>query len=124
MDMEKYFDHKPIEGAVQRAIAEETAKALMHFCGQEPEFQQAVEQSDKTFQQCLDAVAKGVGGSISDLKAYQKAADFYFPGCKVHFWMSIDLIGDAGETEPLKKPEITMSKKNNLSLSLDDLLDF
>ena len=120
MDMEKYFDHKPIKGAIQCAIAEETAKALMHFCGQEPEFRQAVEQSGKTFQQCLDAVAKGVGGSISDLRAYQKAVEFYFAGAKVHFRMEIDLIGNAAE----KKPEITMSRKSELSVSLDDLLDF
>ncbi len=120
MDLNEYFDHKPIKGQIQKAIAEETAKALMYFCEQEQEFRQAVEQSDKTFQQCLDAVAKGVGRSISDLKAYQKAVEFYFTGAQVHFRMEIDLVGDAAE----KKPEITMSRKSELSVSLDDLLDF
>ena len=118
--MTEYFNTKPIKGQIQRAIAEETAKALMHFCEQEPEFRQAVEQSGKTFQQCLDHVAKGVGRSISDLQAYQKAVEFYFSGAKVHLRMEIDLVGDAAE----KKPEITMSRKSELSVSLDDLLDF
>lgn len=118
--MTEYFSTKPIKGNIQRAIAGETAKALTLFCEQEQEFRQAIEQSGKTFQQCLDHVAKGVGKSISDLQAYQKAVEFYFSGAKVHFQMSIDLIGNAAE----KKPEITMSRKSELSVSLDDLLDF
>jgi len=85
MDMKEYFNVKQIKGQIQKAIADETAKALQLFCDQEPEFRQAIEQSGKTFQQCLDAVAKGVGRSISDLKAYQKAVEFYFTGAKVHF---------------------------------------
>lgn len=117
--MTEYFN-APIKGRYQQAIAKDTAEALKLFCSQEPEFEQAILQSGKTFQECLDAVIKGVGGSMSDLKTYQKAAEFYFPGCKVHFQMSIDLIGDAAE----KKPEITMSRKSELSVSLDDLLDF
>ena len=51
---------------------------------------QAVAQGG-SFQDCMKAVAKGVGGSISDLEAYRRAASFYFDGAKVQFTMSIQL---------------------------------
>ena len=60
-------------------------------------FDQARERLEKavaqggSFQDCMKAVAKGVGGSISDLEAYRRAASFYFDGAKVQFTMSIQL---------------------------------
>lgn len=122
-DLKGYFDTSVIVGQYQRAVAPETAKALMQFCEQEPEFEQAIEQSGVDFQCCLDKVIKGVGESISDLEVYTKAAKFYFSTATVHFRMTIDLSGDNGHTEP---PIImTQSKpKSSLSLSLDELLDF
>lgn len=36
-------------------------------------------------------MCEGVGSCISDLKAYQKAAAFYFPGCDVTMTMKIHL---------------------------------
>lgn len=122
MDKEKFFEIKNIKGSVQTAIAAETAKALKLFCEQQPEFEQAIEQSGKTFQECLDAVAKGVSKSISDLEVYNKAVKFYFETAKVHFNMSIDLSGDNGYTPP----PITMTecRQSGLTISLDELLDF
>lgn len=117
MDIQNYFDVKNINGKVQKAIAFETAQALQSFCEQEPEFAQAIEQSGKTFQRCLDKVAEGVHASLSDFEAYSRAVEFYFPGAKVIFQMRIDLIGDADkspEAEPVK----------NLTVSFDSLLDF
>lgn len=122
-DLKGYFDTSVIVGKYQRAVAPKTAKALMQFCEQEPEFEQAIEQSGVDFQCCLDKVIKGVGESISDLEFYTKAVKFYFSTATVHFRMTIDLSGDNGHTEP---PIImTQSKpKSSLSLSLDELLDF
>ncbi|MDE5884198.1 MAG: hypothetical protein K2H29_03855 [Oscillospiraceae bacterium] len=121
MDFEKYFDKKSIKGRVQSAIAEETAQALQQFCEQEQEFAQAIEQSGKSFQDCLDAIAKNAGQSISDFKVYSKAVEFYFPGAKVNFQMRIDLIGDhagdPGEADP--KP-----KKITVSFNATRYLDF
>jgi len=110
MDLDKYFAVKGITGGIQGAIAKETAEILRTFCEQEPEFAQAVEQSGKTYQQCLDAVAKGVGRSLSDMEAYTRAAQFYFPGAKVHFCPRIDLVGDADAPEQEAK---TLSAKFN-----------
>lgn len=120
MNKKEYFYGGKIKGQVQQAIAPATAAALSSFCEQEPEFEQAIEQSGKTFQECLDEVAKGVRGSISDIDVYRKAAKFYFSTATVNFVMNIDLAGGNGA------PPITMTKNENktLSVSLDDLLDF
>lgn len=126
MDFQKYFGTAGIKGKVQMAIASDTAKALRSFCEQEPEFAQAIEQSGKTFQQCLDSVAKGVHASLSDFEAYSKAVDFYFPGAKIEFRMLIDLIGQgapAGELPP-NVPDGQRSAEASLTLSFDSLLDF
>lgn len=125
MDKEKYFDVKSIKGKKQTAIAGAVANALKQFCEQEPEFEQAVDQSGKTYGECLDSVVKGIGCSISDLEAYSKAVKFYFSTAVVHFNMLIDLSGDNG----YKEPPITVThnapkKAEILSVSLDELLDF
>ena len=59
-------------------------------------FAQAVAQGG-SFKDCMAAVAKGVGGSISDLEAYRKAVRFYFKGADVRFRMEIDLCPTAEE---------------------------
>lgn len=123
MDLKKYFDVKDIKGRYQRAIASETAKALMLFCGQEQEFEQAIEQSGMDFQCCLDKVVRGIGSSIPDLEIYTKAVKFYFSTAAIHFDMTINLGGDNDYTDP----PITMTQnkpKSSFSVSLDDLLDF
>ena len=82
------------EGAIKHAVMD----ALLNFAEQDGEFAQAIVQGGD-FANCMHAVCKGIGTSISDLDAYGRAAAFYFPGCKVRFEMHIDLVGDAaGET--------------------------
>lgn len=123
MDGKKYFNTKNIKGRKQKAISSYAAKALMQFCEQEPEFEQAIEQSGKTFQECLDSVVDGTENSMSDLEAYSKAVKFYFSTAVVHFNMTIDLSGDNRHIDP----PITMTQsksKSSLSVSLDELLDF
>ena len=120
MDYE-YFKTEEIKGRYQQAVAPAVADALIEFCNQESEFEQAIEQSDKSFQECLDKVCEGMGKSISDLEVYKRAVKFYFPTADIKFSMTIDLCGDTGY-EP---PPIEVNKHNNkLSVSLDSLLDF
>ena len=109
MDLEEYFDAIHIKGQYQKAIAGATANALKDFCKQESEFLQAVEQSGKSFQDCLDEVVKGISGSISDFDVYSRAVKFYFPGATVHFCMEIDLIGNADGTVLEQKEPRTLS---------------
>ena len=118
MDLEKYFDTSQIKGQYQKAVAEATARTLKDFCNQEVEFLQAVEQSGKSFQNCLDEVVKSIKGSISDFEVYSRAVKFYFPGAVVHFRMEIDLIGSADAEAPAQKESRT------LSAVFDDLTDW
>lgn len=104
------------------AMRTEVLYTLIGFCKQDEELAQAVAQSDKTFSDCMEQVAKGVGNSISDIEAYRRAVNFYFPGATVNFVMKIDLIG-AAAVEPIEmtsKPD-SSKKKSVLELSLDDL---
>ena len=80
------------EGAVKKYVME----ALLRFAEQDEEFAQAIVQGG-SFKDCVEAVCKGVGNSISDLEACRRAAAFYFPGSTVRFEMHIDLIGEAGD---------------------------
>lgn len=131
MDLKNYFNTSKITGRYQQVIAEGTAKALQLFCDQEPEFKQAIEESEDTFQDCLDDVVKGVKYSLSDLEAYKKAVQFYFFSADISFHMTIDLSENNGYTPPPitvtqsqeTAPKSTTEKKK-IDVSLDDLLDF
>lgn len=99
---------RSVAGQKEKIMAGPVAEQLESFCRQNEEFAQAVCQGG-TFTDCMKAVATGVGNSISDLDAYKRAVEFYFPGAKVHMQLAIDLIGDAAprqEAEPVeeKKP--------------------
>lgn len=88
-------------------------KKLLDFCRQDEEFAQAVAQGG-SFADCMAAVAKGVkNNAIEDLKAYELAVAYYFPGAKIRSTMTIDLIGQAREEE---KPQA------GICLNLSDFL--
>lgn len=76
--------------AMKKAVRE----TLETFCEQEEEFAQAVVQGG-TFEDCMKKVAKGCGSSLSDLEAYRRAVQFYFPGAEIRWTMTVDLIGAA-----------------------------
>ena len=85
-----------VSGQKENAMASAVLEALKDFSRQDAEFAQAIVQGG-SFADCMKAVAKGVGNSISDLDAYKKAVKFYFPGAKIKMQMTIDLIGDAAD---------------------------
>ena len=90
------------EGAVKLSVME----AILNFAEQDEEFAQAIVQGG-SFKDCVAAVCKGVGNSISDLEAYRRAAAFYFPGSTVRFEMQIDLnpsvtAEDGGDSSPCR----------------------
>lgn len=89
---------KEFKGGSQKSKAVKNAvyDALCVFAGQDGEFAQSIVQSKNTLSEACEAAVKGCGESISDFEVYQKAVEKYFPGAKVRFNMSIDLIGDAG----------------------------
>ncbi len=93
-------ERKKVTGQKEKAMSEAVYQALAEFCAQEPEFAQAVYQGG-TFSDCMKAVAKGVGGHISDLEAYRKAVQFYFPGADIRCSMVVTL---CPETETSNAP--------------------
>lgn len=81
-----------------KAMKEAVCEALDGFCRQDAEFAQAVAQGG-TFEECMKAVAKGCGSAISDLEAFRRAVQFYFPGADVTFHMTVNLCAGV-EDEP------------------------
>lgn len=106
--VKKLGDEKgKVVGQKEKAMAGAVLAALKDFCMQDAEFAQAVAQGG-SFPDCMKAVAKGVGSSISDLDTYKKAVAFYFPGAKIQMVMTIDLVGDAAkpQDEPKAAPMV------------------
>lgn len=115
---------KAVSGNKARVMAGPVAEALRSFCRQDAEFAQAVDQGG-SFAECMAAVAKGVGQSISDVDAFKKAVGFYFPGAKIRVQMTIDLVGDAARAESgqEQKPALQVVKPAGpFVLDLDDFL--
>ena len=117
----KKLDVKTASGQKEKVMAPAVAKVLEDFCRQDAEFAQAVAQGG-SFKDCMHAVAKGVGGSISDIDAYKKAVQFYFPGAEIRVQMQIDLIGAAaGEIATSAVPPRDDSGRG-IVLNLEDFL--
>lgn len=111
---------KNVRGSKEMAMKEAVRATLENFAGQEEEFAQAIVQGG-SFPSCMAAVAKGVGASISDLEAYKKAVQFYFPGAEIRMQMTIDLIGAAAASSPeTKEPE--QKKPENIVLDFTEFL--
>jgi hypothetical protein len=117
-----------ITGQKETAMKTAVRDALLRFAAQEDEFAQAIAQGGSFFD-CMKEVARGVGTSISDLEAYEKAVRFYFPGSRVRFEMHVDLVGDAssdGEQISPRGPDglgrNDRGEKGGLVLDLSDFL--
>lgn len=117
LDAEK----KDVKGQKETVMKGAVLAAVKDFCMQDEEFAQAVVQGG-TFAECMKKVAAGIGNSISDLDAYKKAVQFYFPGAEVRMQLTIDLIGKAaGETEPVvAQPASVVEPPKVISLDLSD----
>lgn len=110
-------ERKGVSGQKALAMADAVFSAIKDFCVQDKEFAQAVVQGG-TFGECMRKVAAGVGNSISDLDAYKKAVQFYFPGAQVKMQLTIDLIGSAAQDSA--DAVETSAPKQGMILSLDD----
>ena len=101
-------EYSQVKGQKEQAMRSAVRDALLEFCRQDEEFAQAVVQGD-SFKDCMAAVAKGVGSSISDLEAYRRAASFYFDGAEAQSSVTIRLT--PAEPEP---------DRNGILLDLSD----
>lgn len=103
------------------AMKNDVHRTLESFCKQDAEFAQAVVQGG-TFEDCMKAVAKDCGSSISDLDAYRKAVQFYFPGADVRFNMSIDLCASVDDGQEDAPHPDQKSKARCKIIPLEDFL--
>lgn len=104
-------ERKQVKGQKESAMANAVLDMVHEFCIQSPVFAKAVAEGG-SFADCMAAVAKGVGGHISDIDAYKKAVRFYLPGADIVVKMDIQTA-----VQP-QKEELTQS----MSFSLEDLL--
>ena len=82
-------ERKDVQGQRENLVAKYVERALLVFCEQDEEFAQAVAQSGKTFKECCTYVVNKPGQVLSDMDAYKRAAEFYFPGADIKFEMRI-----------------------------------
>lgn len=107
-------------GRHETEVKNAVLRTICKFCEQNAEFKQAIEQSDKSFANCLKATVKGAGTSLEDLDVYKRAVAFYFPGADIKCTMTLDL-GDNGFSN---SETFTGTDSGKLQLDLDSLLDF
>ena len=102
-----------VQGTKELAMKSAVMTALLDFCRQDAEFAQAVAQGG-SFPDCMKAVAKGVGSSISDIDAYKKAVSFYFPGAGITVRMTIDLCASVEDAPHPDGPGIVLDLRDFL----------
>ena len=107
-------------GKYETEVKNAVLRTICKFYEQNTEFKQAIEQSSKSFADCLKATVKGAGASLEDLEVYKRAVAFYFPGADIKCTMTLDL-GDGGFSNSKTSTEADSGK---LQLDLDSLLDF
>ena len=110
-------DTGKIKESRAKLMASSIADALCDFAKQNNEFAQAIVQGG-SFIDCMTAVAKGVGNSISDLEAYRRAVNFYFPTALISFSMTINTEGNNSLDDSAQDKE-----RSCVNMSLDDLLE-
>lgn len=106
-------------GKYETEVKNAVLRTICKFCEQNAEFRQAIEQSGKSFADCLKATVKGADASLEDLEVYKRAVAFYFPGADIKCTMTLDL-GDNGFSTETS----TEADSVKLQLDLDSLLDF
>lgn len=94
-------------GNVENVMKKEVATALCDFCRQDKAFADAVAHGG-SFADCMASVAKNFGFGISDIEAYKRAVQFFFPGAVIEMKMTIDISGEA-EKQKLKGSALVLN---------------
>lgn len=107
-------ENDQVKGQKERIMAGAVLSAIHDFCIQNQTFAKAVAEGG-SFAECMNAVAKGTGTSISDLDAYRKAVAFYLPDADIEMQLLIKL--------PSKESvEVERSENRAIILNLMDIL--
>ena len=111
-------------GQKENVMKAAVVSALKSFCRQSEELCDRVIKGG-SFEECMKAVAKGVGSSISDIEAYRRAVAYYWKEAKISFVMKIEGAETAGEekAEPRAAEASAVAGKTK-ELELIDLSEF
>jgi hypothetical protein len=93
-------------GFMEDVVHKRTADTLIKFCKQSAAFAEVVARTPRTLSDCCTKMVEGVGRTegISDIDAFKKAVQFYFPNSDVLFHMQIRHTGSAPSEEEINKP--------------------
>lgn len=91
-------------GRAAASVQSYVLRALLNFADQEPRFAEVVCNTERTFSECCAAVVHNAGEVLSDLEAYRKAVQFYFPNAEISFSMNINLTGTPPTEEEMRAP--------------------
>lgn len=99
-------ERKAMSCVTDRAIKimyNEVANVLRNFCSQNEKFAEIVYKTKRTFNDCMNEVAKNHGDGISDIDAYRRAVQFYFPNSQIEFLMKMTLTGEEPDEKYINK---------------------
>ena len=97
-------EDKLFKGRAAASVQSYVLRALLNFADQEPRFAEVVCNTERTFSECCAAVVHNAGEVLSDLEAYRKAVQFYFPNAEISFSMNINLTGTPPTEEEMRAP--------------------
>lgn len=100
-------------GRAAASVQSYVLRALLNFADQEPRFAEVVCNTERTFSECCAAVVHNAGEVLSDLEAYRKAVQFYFPNAEISFSMNINLTGTP-PTEEEMRASATIKPENDI----------
>lgn len=80
-------------GRAAKSVQSYVLRTLLSFVDQEPRFAEVVCNTQRTFSECCAAVVHNAGEVLSDLEAYRRAVQFYFPNAEISFTMGVKLTG-------------------------------
>ena len=94
-----------------KSVQSYVLRTLLSFVDQEPRFAEVVCNTQRTFSECCAAVVHNAGEVLSDLEAYRRAVQFYFPNAEISFTMGVKLTG-APPTEAEMQAPATIKPEN------------
>ena len=98
-------ENKDFKGSREaKEVQDYILRTLIHFADQEPRFAEVICKTTRTLSECCAAVVHNAGRVLSDLEAYRRAVQFYFPNAEVEFQMLVKLTGSAPTKEEMESP--------------------
>lgn len=99
-------------GRKEQVIHTHVARTLRAFCDEEPHFAEVLVKTKRTLSECCAYIVDGSDNALSDLEAYRRAVQFYFPHADVEFKMLVRLTGTPPTKAEMAEPAKVKVKDN------------